>query len=120
MKKHRFCFRVKGTYYYLLEEAVQNNWIYSGKELHLTNEPDNEFDSRAIQVWLHEPSALIGYIPRKKTYLFHYLQEHHYIYHIKVQSIINRHNTLRLYACLEFHFHWWHWLQYYWYRLNHS
>lgn len=75
---------IKGTFYYAAEIAFNENRLTHNTELHLTAEPDNDYDRHALQIFLptiaessnnrasgidvlnrDTPGLLLGYIPRQ-------------------------------------------------------
>lgn len=55
---------IKGTFFYSAQTMKESGYLHENSLLDLIKEPDNEVDNNAIQIWLHHPKALLGYIPR--------------------------------------------------------
>ena len=51
--QRRIRFPIKGTYYYAAELAIDMGLLQQGTHLQLRFEPENLYDSYAIQVWLN-------------------------------------------------------------------
>jgi len=67
---------IKGTFYYQRPEQLLPN-LTPNQPLHLVAEKSNKFDALAIQIWafIDNQSQLLGYIPKNKTLLIHYLTQ---------------------------------------------
>lgn len=73
--KHHYRFPIKGSYYYSADQAFEQHLLQVGKPLKLRAEPDNPYDSCALQIWtgpIHDQNKtangygyLIGYVPRQ-------------------------------------------------------
>jgi len=48
-----FTFRIKGSYFYSAELLLEENILFKNQLLNITPEPNNPFDSNALQIWLN-------------------------------------------------------------------
>lgn len=56
---------VKGTYYYKAEQTFENGSLVKGARLHLVHQPNNRYDSNAVEVHLKESGDMLGHISRQ-------------------------------------------------------
>lgn len=87
--KKELTFPIKGTFYYGAFLAMDEKALSKGKVLQFLQEPDNDFDRYAIQIWLPNSTArdhklLLGYVPKSLSKEFSELLATHLIKEIKV------------------------------------
>lgn len=99
---------IKGSFYYDAELAEAAGWLMIGRELQLRCEPDNPYDSQAVQIFLplvhRRQPALIGYIPyshsRALTWL---LNDSHRSasFDVKLFNGYRQYQRLHLFICIQ-------------------
>lgn len=75
----RWVLPVKGSFYYDAELADAAGWLIIGRSLTLRCEPDNPYDTEAVQIFLpltlSQKPALIGYIPYSHSRALRWLMQ---------------------------------------------
>ena len=109
---------IKGTFYYHGKPEPLKNKLILKQPLFLVEENQNEYDFNAIQVWgyIGDKSILLGYIPRQKTVLIHFLKSSNISIHSKLYQISSKHDLLKLRVLLiynfsinqQIYFYWWY------------
>ncbi|MGC9387198.1 MAG: HIRAN domain-containing protein [Hydrogenovibrio sp.] len=99
---------VKGVYFYDTEAVENHGLLFSGAELTLRHEPDNEYDANAVQIWLNsQPPCLLGYIPRTHSRrIARYLSQADHC-HAHIETAYREYHRLHLDAHIQLRLHWW-------------
>lgn len=108
---------IKGTCYYQDSHELKTK-LTLNQPLFLVEEKHNPYDFNAIQIWgyLKNKSALLGYIPRNKTRLIHFLKNIQSPVKSTLHQIQSHHNLTQLNVRLEYslsikqqlYFYWWY------------
>lgn len=106
---------IKGTYYYHNIEIITESLIVD-QPVFLVAEKQNKFDLNAIQIWafVGNKSILLGYIPRQKTSLIHFLKNINCLFKTTLYQIYSNKKLelkISLYYSIsikqQFYFYWW-------------
>lgn len=109
----QYRFPIKGSYYYSAELAFNQKLLPTGQSLTLIAEPDNDYDTHAIQIWLQtdlqkghlhsveQSGYLIGYVPRQLAKLWFPLFQHQPLYQLTLTKSIAKGKLLRLECTIE-------------------
>lgn len=99
---------IKGSFYYDAELAEAAGWLMIGSELQLRCEPDNPYDSQAIQIYLplahRSQPALIGYIPYSHSRALTWLLKNSLrsaCLEVKLFNGYRQYQRLHLYICIQ-------------------
>lgn len=98
---------IKGLHFYQAENCWQKNLLSPRQPLSLELEPLNKQDAYAVQVWLKEPHALLGYIPRTHSKWVYFLTHNQHIQSTTLLEISKDCHPLKINLILEYQFPWW-------------
>jgi len=106
---------IKGTYYYQDSKLIKK-YLIVDQPVFLVEEKQNKFDLNAVQIWVFvgNKSTLLGYIPRQKTRLIHFLKKINCLFKTKLYQIYSNNKIeLKISLCYsisikqQFYFYWW-------------
>lgn len=114
---------IRGTVYYQDDPQKLKVSLSIEQPLFLVEEKQNKYDINAIQIWgfitkqEKMNATLLGYIPRNRTQLIHFLKKQNLIKHSELCQIEKPNQQIELKICIYYSLSWIQQLHYYWWKL---